>query len=414
MRADWAGAALQDLRADDLDATTVCGLSGQIKALLLGLASLEAELARRIAAFDSRRGFSESGSLDMVAWLRAECRLSSGAAAERVRVARATRDMPELGDSLAGGEISHQHAAVIARAVEDSGPGGAERLGPFLIEAARISDPGHLRGLAKQSLARLDPAAALDASRRDHTRRYLHLGVTLDGMFSIDGILDVEGGTRLNTALQALMGPPARADHRTAAQRRADALIEIVDRQLSGVTGGLPRAGGQKPHITVSATLKDLREGTGTGLLDGLFPLPMETVRRLSCDACVSAVLLDDAGNPLWAGRTVRTMPPATRRARALLDGTCRFPGCDRPVEWCDGHHLVPWIDGGETNVDVIRNTCRRHHRMVHEERWRLEVEADGVVTAIDPMGRRHPGRKPPVPATAVPAASNGPPALLA
>jgi hypothetical protein len=44
----------------------------------------------------------------------------------------------------------------------------------------------------------------------------------------------------------------------------------------------------------------------------------------------------------------------------------------ERPASWCDGHHLVHWIDGGETELKNMVLLCRRHHRMVHEGEWQI------------------------------------------
>jgi hypothetical protein len=41
-------------------------------------------------------------------------------------------------------------------------------------------------------------------------------------------------------------------------------------------------------------------------------------------------------------GRRRRFPTPAQFRALTLGDQHCRFPGCDRPPEWTDAHHLVP------------------------------------------------------------------------
>jgi hypothetical protein len=46
---------------------------------------------------------------------------------------------------------------------------------------------------------------------------------------------------------------------------------------------------------------------------------------------------------PLELGRSTRVISPAQRTALAVRDGGCGFPGCDRPLAWCEGHHLVPW-----------------------------------------------------------------------
>jgi hypothetical protein len=110
-----------------------------------------------------------------------------------------------------------------------------------------------------------------------------------------------------------------------------------------------------------------------------------ETVRRVACDASVSRVEVGAAGEPVNVGRASRTIPSALRRALVVRDGGCRFPGCDRPPEWTDGHHVRHWADGGETTLQNLVLLCRRHHRAVHEGRWRVAVEPDGGVTAQPP-----------------------------
>jgi hypothetical protein len=44
---------------------------------------------------------------------------------------------------------------------------------------------------------------------------------------------------------------------------------------------------------------------------------------------------------PLDLGRTTRVVQPAQRLALAVGDGGCGFPGCARPLAWCEAHHLV-------------------------------------------------------------------------
>ena len=73
-------------------------------------------------------------------------------------------------------------------------------------------------------------------------------------------------------------------------------------------------------------------------------------------------------------------MPPSIRRALDHRDGGCRFPGCG--LRFCDAHHITHWADGGETRLDNLVLLCRRHHRAVHEEGFRVEfvgnVKAEG------------------------------------
>ncbi|HXC78121.1 MAG TPA: HNH endonuclease signature motif containing protein, partial [Candidatus Acidoferrum sp.] len=80
---------------------------------------------------------------------------------------------------------------------------------------------------------------------------------------------------------------------------------------------------------------------------------------------------------PLSVGRATRTIPAHIRTALNLRDQGCRFPGCDRPPAWTDGHHIIHWPDG-PTELDNLVSLCRRHHRAVHEQGWRIHI-ADGI-----------------------------------
>jgi hypothetical protein len=92
---------------------------------------------------------------------------------------------------------------------------------------------------------------------------------------------------------------------------------------------------------------------------------------------------------PLEVGRTSRVVSPAQRTALAIRDGGCGFPGCDRPLAWCEAHHLRHWLHGGPTDLANLALVCRAHHRAVHEGGWRLHRQADGRLAASPPH-RKH------------------------
>jgi hypothetical protein len=92
---------------------------------------------------------------------------------------------------------------------------------------------------------------------------------------------------------------------------------------------------------------------------------------------------------PLEVGRTSRVVQPAQRNALAVRDGGCVFPNCDRPLAWCEAHHLRHWLHGGPTDLANLALLCRAHHRAVHEGGWRLTRGPDGRLTATPPH-RRH------------------------
>jgi hypothetical protein len=47
------------------------------------------------------------------------------------------------------------------------------------------------------------------------------------------------------------------------------------------------------------------------------------------------------------------------------------------------------WSNGGRTDLDNLISLCQFHHRMVHEEGWKIEGNPNGPVTWIRPDGRQ-------------------------
>ncbi len=111
-----------------------------------------------------------------------------------------------------------------------------------------------------------------------------------------------------------------------------------------------------------------------------------DTARRVACDAATVTMRHGPRGEILDVGRRTRTLSPALRRALAARDRQCRFPGCDN--RRCDAHHIEHWADGGRTALDNLVLLCRRHHRAVHEEGFRVTLDGDGNARFLRPDGR--------------------------
>lgn len=98
----------------------------------------------------------------------------------------------------------------------------------------------------------------------------------------------------------------------------------------------------------------------------GAGPLEVSTAERLACTGKVTVVITDAGGEILHLGRSQRLASRAQRRALRLRHTTCTFPGCHQ-VKHLDAHHLIPWSEGGPTDIEGLALLCRRHHVMVHE-----------------------------------------------
>ena len=378
---DLLARGLDRLQAEDPRELPAGALGQQLSELFTCRNRLDAEITRRVAVLDRSGAHAAAGAHTAAAWLRREVRLSPNAASEQVRVARQLERLPEAGRAFAAGELAFPHLAAISRVTEDAPARVVQEAEPCLTEAARQTDPYHLARLTRHLRHTFDPDACLAEAERNHDRRRLHLSESMGGLFFIDGVLDTECGAGLRTALEAIMGPPAAGDGRTPAQRRHDALQDLVRRQLDA--GELPRVGGQKPHLTLTADLATLARlpGSRAADLDWGQPVPGETLRRLACDCAVTPVLVSERGEPLRVGRTRRTFTGVQRRALVLRDRGCVL--CGRPPAWTDGHHLRHWVDGGETVVSNGALLCRRCHTRVHEGGLQLVRRPDGTWAAV-------------------------------
>jgi hypothetical protein len=375
-------------------------------------------------------------------WLRSRLRMGASAATSAVRTARALFRGPltKTGEALCAGELSVAHAAALAHGTSDLPDQVAAEAEPVLLAAARRLDPPRLRRVLGHLRSVADPEGAASLAERRHQRRGLWVASTLEGMVALQGLLEPEAGHILLAALEPLARPHGAEDVRSGDQRRADALVELARRNLEG--GQLPNAGGVRPQLTVVVDLDSLagRPDALGGELGWADPLDPEACRRLACDSALTRVVVsrqlprdDDPGHgpsaddppmaphpsgdpglaarlqtamdrlppilggapsqPLDVGRSSRVITPAQRSALAVRDGGCVFPDCHRPLAWCEGHHLISWLDGGPTDLANLALVCRAHHRAIHEGGWRLIRGPDGRFTATPPDRRPPPHR---------------------
>ena len=332
---------------------------------------LALERAQLVGEFEHERRYELDGASGTVAWLKSFCRLSAGSAMELMSVARGLEQLPAVEAAISDGQIGFQQAAVITDAAERV---GADRLAgrqDELIHKAEENDPSSLRKEVQKVEQEIDTERLRREREWAYRSRRLQVTTLGDGRVRLDGLLDAEGGAYVKTALDAALGPRAREEMRTEPQRRADALVDVARRALDGRRFGT--SGRQVPHLNVVVDAS-----RGEAEIVGLAPVAKETVERLLCDCAVSAN----------GSREARTFTAPMRRAIAGRRGHCDFPRCDRPADWCDGHHLDYWRNGGPTVQENGCLLCGFHHRLVHEGGWTLVKEGDQFV-AISPYGEK-------------------------
>lgn len=379
--------AVDELVGEAIDNLSDHALGSDLVDIRRQIDRLEAEFMRRLFRFDRNHGAAAEGAVSTVSWLRGTCGVTGATAAHRVGMARALAELPTAMESLGAGRSSFTNSSLIARLADDVGVERAHSVESVLVTAAEQLDPGRMRLLTMVTRHRLDADGVLEEDNRSHDRRWVACDQTYGGVFILRGELDAEGGAVLKTALDSLSAPANPDDARTGSQRRADALVDMAARQLR--TGGAD-IHGQRPHLTLMASVDTLQRqpGAAPAEVSGIGPVHTETARRIACDSVRTLVTVAEASpttKPLSVGRATRTIPPHIRTALALRDKGCRFPACDRPPEWTDGHHIKHWADGGPTEIQNLVSLCRRHHRVVHERGWLIRLDGQGVAVVTPP-----------------------------
>jgi hypothetical protein len=249
----------------------------------------------------------------------------------------------------------------------------------MLVGHAEALTPDQLSLVVRHWLNHVDPDGSLNEARDGHAGREAHVSQTIGDTTILEGTWWGDQGDLVKRAVDAYYELEWRADQglpaderRTPRQLRADAVAAMSQVALDHLQGET-RSRRARPQIRQLIAPGQLTGATFLGdtfpghLLDRLSTLPRETLRRLCCDSEIGRAIIGADGHVLDLGRSVRTVTDKQHTALALRDGGCAFPGCGRPPEWCDGHHIHHWEDGGPTDLWNLLLLCKAHHTLVHE-----------------------------------------------
>jgi hypothetical protein len=344
--------------------------------------SMELHLVREVIS----RGIpAEVGAVNPRAYLMGALTMSPAEATVTVKLAETLGGrLVDTRAALAAGAICRDRAKAILEVVTGLPPvASAEQQGEveaILLESAAELNATDLRRMDKVMAAYLDPDGAEPREETAKAKRAAHLRPNGDGTTTLKWTDTDEQMAHLQAALEPLSapqpGPDGEPDRRDAAVRRADALADLVALVLRH--GDLPASRGARPHLIITITQQSFTNGRGLGITATGEHLSTAAVRRLSCDADLTAIRIGTNGVPLSMGRTRRTVSPQQWLALVVRDSGCVFPNCDRPAAWCDAHHVRHWIEGGPTDLENMVLVCGRHHDAIHHGGWDVETGADG------------------------------------
>lgn len=345
--------------------------------------AINRRLLALIAEYDRREAYRQDGAASMAGWTSAWLGVSRRTGAEWARVASALESLPHIADAYGNGKLSFDQVAPLTT---------------FATPEGDAELAGHAAGLSAAAVERaarqareISDAEIAESRRRRHLRwRYndsTH-SLRLSGwLFDADGATVVKCLERIASQYPK---DPVSGVYEDFDSRCADALVELCGSRL------VDESDGDRATVVVHVDDETLVTGRGTATIENGPSVSGETVRRIACDSDVEHVVDGPDGKPVAIGRRSRKIPPYMMRALRHRDATCRFPGCNR-TRWLHGHHKHHWAKGGATDLDNLVLLCGYHHRLVHEEGWKVRGDPWGRLAFVKPNGACVPTGPPPL-----------------
>jgi hypothetical protein len=376
---------VEELNRLDPDALT----DHEVAELLVALTQLretaEAAQLRTMGVFEGRQVHKADGAYSAASWLRERSHLSTTEANSLARHARMIRTRPLLAqalDTLGAAKVRTILRYTTGRTTDAFAEAEAE-----ILQQARQLCVDDLASIMRWWARRVDQDGREPKSWDDCQ---VDLNKTYEGDYALNGGLDGLTGAELEAALdseaESIFRAGGMGDERPLlAHRRAIALMALIRRALNPDLADTQ----VPPTVMVSVDLDDLLKATGHGrLLNTGEHIDAETARRLACDANITRVITGPDGEILDLGRTTRSTPPKFKRALAVRDGHCVFPGCRMPPYKCSPHHILWWGKHfGPTSLWNLALLCHHHHHLVHEGRWTMARAPDGTLQFRRPDG---------------------------
>jgi len=353
----------------------------QLEDTLIGYAnhvnSSEYQFLVALREFDLRQGWRSWRCMDCASWMNLKCKVSAGTAREKLRTAIALINLPLISAAFEAGDLSYSNVRSLTRIAN---PENEKVLCDFAIGATASQVEQYCQRIRNGQRAE----SSADANR-NHRSRWLSRSYRADGTMTLSVELCAETGELVMAAIDLAMSTEAANCDENLFVRQADALVEIartfLSKEDSAEDDTKKKALGENFQIMVHVDESALK---GKG---GESDMPIETVRRITCDGQVKEIIEDASGTPFDMGRKHRTVTPALKLALMSRDQHCQFPGCTH-TRWLDAHHVKHWAEGGETNLANTLLICSSHHRDLHEGGFEIKRDFKGDWYFERPDGR--------------------------
>jgi hypothetical protein len=295
---------------------------------------------------------------------------------------------PEMASVLAAGDTTAAHVDALGRGLKIA---GAERDAfmahlPELVEASTTMTASQFDQLVKETAKSVVTDDGLSTFERQKRETFFKMRNEADGCLSVSGKFDPISASILKSKIGRLVESMFHSGDKEVPvevmpwiepndHRQAQALIALVN-GASETFSDVP----SRAEIIVHVDLETLKSGLhagGTCRTALGADLPVETVRRLACEAEILPVVLDGRSVPIDVGRSKRLATIHQRRALEAIHPTCAIPDCEVIFDHCNVHHIEYWENGGATDLNNMVPLCSRHHHAAHEGGWKLKLDPE-------------------------------------
>jgi hypothetical protein len=381
--------------------------------------TIEATTADVVGRADRTAHYLADGHRGVKNWSMAVTNCSPGEASRRDRTARLIRMWPAIGEQLRNAEIGVAQVHELARLATN--PRCGDKLpqsGGVLVDAAKQLQFADFR-IATQ---RWEQLADADGAHREHEASLQRRNATIveiNGEFELRARLPVVAGSIIRDVLDKFTEAEfhadwdaATAEHgtatkellaRTAAQRRADALLNVFDTAAGAGINGTPI------EICLNMVMDEdqfeqytLEQLTGTPVsIDpaGVMSRRAETIEGVPVDprllvalafvGHVRRIVVDSNGIVINAGRRRRLFDGRLREVLQAMQPRCMWLGCTVRAAIAQIDHLQGHAKGGLTNAANGRIACEHHNIFKHRNDYQPVRDPNGTWHLHRPDGTR-------------------------
>ena len=314
--------------------------------------------------------------------------LTSREAREVVSRGLVTEVAPEMGTVLAAGDTTAAHIDALGRGLKIAGTERDAFMAylPELVEASTTMTASQFDQLVKETAKSVVTDDGLSTFERQKRETFFKMRNEADGCLSVSGKFDPISASILKSKIGRFVEAMFHSGDKEVPvevmpwiepndHRQAQALIALVN-GASETASEVPA----RAEIVVHVDLETLQHGLhagGTCRTALGADLPVETVRRLACEAEILPVVLDGRSVPIDVGRSKRLATVHQRRALEAIHPTCAIPDCEVIFNHCNVHHINYWENGGTTDLNNMIPLCSRHHHAAHEGGWKLQLDPE-------------------------------------